>query len=99
MTMRNPRLSPETGNPATSEPCPLHIWKHEVIVDSSMPAIDDAEWQQTMNARLISWYRAGEPVWMAASSLLQFAIGYQRAQRDDREVIRAAHRAAKNIIY
>lgn len=95
--MRNPKLSPKTGNPATAETCPLHIWKHEVILDAGMPAIDDPEWRQTMNARLISWYQAGEPVWMAASALLQFARGYIRAQTDQRarEAIRAARGSAK----
>lgn len=99
MSMRNPKLSPETGNPATIETCPLHIWKHEVIVDSGMPAIDDRQWQQTMNSRLIMWYRAGEPVWMAAGSLLEFARGYKRAQAEERghEVIRTARRTAKNV--
>lgn len=55
---------------ATKETMPRHIWIHEVTM-AAIGAGAAAEGIQELKAKLIMWYEAGEPVWMAASGIAQ----------------------------
>lgn len=74
-------------NRATRDTCPLHIWKHEVHT-AAIAAGADAEVirESEINAMVIRWYQAGEPVWMAADSLVFVAKRHAIEKRADREV-------------
>lgn len=68
----------------TCETTPRHIWMHAVF-ELAGASMDDMETFCT-RARLNRWYRAGEPVWMAADSLAKFVADGKRHERIDREV-------------
>lgn len=85
-------------NNATKDTCPLHIWKHEAITDAGA-SVEQTEQAVTMD-RLIRWYHAGEPVWMAAQSIRIMVRDHQigsRSAHDGRAAIRAAHRASTRL--
>lgn len=65
---------------ATIETCPFHIWKHNVICAARVAVTDLGD---DLNAKLKLWYRTGEPVEMAASSLA-FVVS-ERAKEDRAE--------------
>jgi hypothetical protein len=76
----------------TKTTMPLHIWLHSVELTAIRHGASVAG-VESVHAKLVLWFNAGEPVWMAAGSLLQLARGYDRAQRenaDGRAVIRDA---------
>ncbi len=82
-------------NNATNETCPIHIWMHESVVDAGV-SVEQADAAVTRE-RLIRWYNAGEPVWMAAQSIKIMVNDMRvaaRAAHDGRSAIRAAHRAS-----
>jgi hypothetical protein len=73
---------------------PMHIWLHSVELTAirhgaSVAGIASA------NGKLVSWFNAGEPVWMAVGSLLQLAAGYDRAQREQADGFAHIRRAAR----
>lgn len=56
---------------------------------------DDAE---INNARLRTWYDAGEPVWMAADGLKQLVRGRTLADRDGSEMRALRRMSTREII-
>lgn len=85
-----------SGN-GTKITMPMHIWMHSVELTAlrhgaSLAGIESA------HGKVVSWFNAGEPVWMAAGSLLQMARGFDRAQREQADgfaYIRSAARTAE----
>lgn len=83
-----------SGN-GTKATMPIHIWLHSVELTAIRHGASVAG-LESAHAKLISWFNAGEPVWMAADALLQWARGYDRAQREQADGfahIRAARTA------
>ena len=70
---------------ATCETTTFLLWKSAVIGAAAKRGAS-AEFTQTQAERLALWFRTGEPVWMAADSLLNFWRGAQLADRADAEV-------------
>lgn len=85
-------------NVSTKETCPVHIWLHESIVDSRC-SVEEANGAVTRE-RLLRWYQAGEPVWMAAQSIRIMVADMRRVARsadDGFGAIRAARRASVRL--
>jgi len=72
---------------------PWHIWHHHLRCAAH--GVPSEVWD-AQRERIARWYAAGEPVWMAADSLRQFARGARIAAMEsaDRDVIRSAWRSA-----
>lgn len=73
-------------NESRRNSCPLHIWKHEVCLAAIGKGADaelvrDAE----INAMVLRWYEAGEPVWMAAESLAFLVKQREKLKRAEAE--------------
>ena len=78
---------------------PTHIWM-DAVTAAVMPFGVMAEWlrEPTQRARMNRFHSAGEPVWMAAESMIEFWRGEQRAAREDADgfgVMRAAIRGGE----
>lgn len=74
----------DTSNNGQRGTMPWHIWQDEVI----LAAIRAGASRDGVNAckhKLARMYQAGEPVYMAAHALKQFARGWVLAEREDRE--------------
>lgn len=86
----------KTRNLATRETAPYHIWLHSVLTDAGV-SFEQAEAAVTRD-RLVRWYQAGEPVWMAADGARDMVRGAAiaaAAAKDGLDVLRAAYRAGK----
>lgn len=74
-------------NQATCETCPLHIWKHDVHTTAAALVGRPVELTDELNAKVVRWYHAGEPVWMAADGLAHLVrerVKIERVEREDR---------------
>lgn len=65
----------DTSNTSTSATTPAHIWVHEVVTLAACG-----------RDRVLMWYDAGEPVWMAADSLRHFVKSGKTHARAEREI-------------
>ena len=84
-----------SGN-GTKTTMPMHIWMHSVELTAirhgaSVSGVESA------HSKLVTWFNAGEPVWMAAGSLLQMARGFDRAQREQADGFTHIRRAARLV--
>lgn len=59
------------------------MWKSAVLTEAKVSEKDAHEYAG--RERLHAWFRAGEPVWMAADALRQFVKNGKREARADRE--------------
>lgn len=66
---------------ATIETTPSHLWMSAVI-EMARCEVKDSE---PHRERLWAWFRAGEPVWMAADGLRQLLRGERIAAAEERE--------------
>ncbi len=58
-------------NVSTFETCPLHIWRHEVVLAAIRQGADAVLVQSDeFRSRIQLWWRTGEPAWMAVDSLV-----------------------------
>ncbi len=69
-----------SGN-GTKVTMPMHIWMHSVELTAIRHGASVAG-VESAHGKLVAWFNAGEPVWMAAGSLLQLARGFDRAKRE-----------------
>jgi hypothetical protein len=78
----------------TKATMPMHIWLHsgELTALRNGASVAGVE---SAHAKLVAWFNAGEPVWMAAGSLLELAKGYDRAQREQADGFTHVRRAAR----
>lgn len=81
-----------SGN-GTKATMPARIWNYSVELTAirhgaSLVGIDASR------HKLAPWFNAGEPVWMAADSLLQLARGYDRCQREHADGFSTLRKAA-----
>lgn len=83
-----------TRHTGTSNSMPFHQWKAAVL-EAAHVSEEDAHKYATRE-RIQRWFRAGEPVWMAADALKAFVANGQRHERADDEVnyLRASIRVA-----
>jgi hypothetical protein len=82
-----------SGN-GTKATMPLHIWMHSVELTAIRHGASVAG-VESAHAKIVSWFNAGEPVWMAAGSLLELARGYDRAQLEQADGFTHIRRAAR----
>jgi hypothetical protein len=70
----------------TKETTPFHIWKDAVLTAA---AATNAE-AEPYRERILRWYQAGEPAWMAGDSLKAFVRGARKAanEPDDLRALR-----------
>lgn len=74
----------DTSNTSTSATTPAHIWVHEVV---TLAAVSVEEMESYCGRdRVLMWYDAGEPVWMAADSLRHFVKSGKTHARAEREI-------------
>lgn len=97
--MRNQQLLGGHAALATSATMPSHLW-FCAVEDAVIALGVSGDWlrETTQRARLNRYHSAGEPVWMAADSMLWFWRGRQLAALADQDGlahIRAAARSAK----
>lgn len=71
-------------NTSTSATTHCNIWMHEVITTAGV-GVEDME-RFCGRERVMRWFKAGEPVWMAADSLRHMVVTGKRYERADREV-------------
>lgn len=70
------RITRQVGDEGTGDTVPRHIWTHEVELTASraVPGIDPKFFKKPeTRSRIMRWYNAGEPMWMAAESLAMIA--------------------------
>jgi hypothetical protein len=93
--MRNTHLLGGQAANATKATMPCHIWMHEVEA-AAIAAGVSGDWlrESEQRARMNRYQSAGEPVWMAADSMIQFWQGRQAAAKDDSESLRRILRDA-----
>jgi hypothetical protein len=83
--------------PATCATTPYLIWCsviEEVLCGHGV----SGDWlrEPTQRGRMLRYYHAGEPAWMACDSLFQFWKGVARAAREDQDGMNHIRKAARN---
>jgi hypothetical protein len=84
----------------TNRTMPLHIWLHSVILTAIRHGATN-EGAESARQKAVFYYTAGEPVWMAAQSVLELARGFERARRENADgfaQVRSAHRASLRLV-
>lgn len=76
---------PSKNHNMTNETTSWLIWE-SAVWDAAIAAVGNSSWveeaRKTQRHRLVLWYQAGEPIWMAADGLRQIANGLRLAERD-----------------